>query len=161
MGWNKGTENPNYKHGLRKTRLYRIWANMKSRCYNPNTSHYDRYGGRGIKVYEDWIHDFKTFYDWSMQNGYADNLSIDRINNDGNYEPDNCRWVSSKEQSNNVCSNKNITIDGVTKTLMEWCDHYKINYKTVRDRIKRNWSIEKALSTNVETKFRGDHNAIL
>ena len=94
--------NKNIKHGLSKTRLYNIWSNMKERCENNNHPDYKRwYGARGITVCDEWRNDFKAFYDWSMSNGYSDELTIDRINNDGNYEPTNCRWVDAKTQANN------------------------------------------------------------
>lgn len=89
-------------HGQTKSRLYRIWHNMKNRCFYTNSNCFDDYGGRGIKVCDEWKNSFEKFQDWSMSNGYSDNLTIDRINNDGNYEPSNCRWVSMKEQ----CSNR-------------------------------------------------------
>lgn len=88
-----------YKHGLRNERLYQTWCNMKSRCYNPNNKRYENYGGRGIRVCKEWKDNFKTFYDWAMANGYRDDLTIDRIDNDGNYEPKNCRWVTLSENS--------------------------------------------------------------
>lgn len=93
--------NLNKKHGMRHTRLYRIWLNMKTRCHNPNYKESDRYMERGISICSEWDDDFTKFYEWSMNNGYADNLTIDRINNDGNYEPSNCRWVTRSVQNRN------------------------------------------------------------
>ena len=103
---------------------------------------------------DEWKNDFKAFYDWSMSNGYSDNLTIDRIDNNGNYCPSNCRWVTVKEQSINRCNNHYVTIKGETKVLSEWCEIYNINYKTVRDRLRRGWSYKDALTKPVQTKFR-------
>lgn len=139
----------NITHNLRNHRLYSIWANMKTRCYNPNGRHYHRYGGRGIRICNEWRNNFKSFYDWSMENGYEPGLTIDRIDNDGNYEPSNCRWTTSKKQGNNTRRCIFITINGETKTLTEWCESIGINYRTVQDRRKRGWSIEEALFTPV------------
>lgn len=150
----KGNNNPNYKHGKRNTRLYRIYHNMKSRCLNQNSLFYHRYGGRGIEICEDWLNSFQSFYDWSITHNYGDNLTLDRINNDGNYEPNNCRWVNRRIQCVNRSNNHIVTINGMTKSLMEWCDFYNINYRTVQDRLKRGWSEEKALCEPVQTKFR-------
>lgn len=88
-------------HGQRKTRLYTIWVGMRDRCRNPKNKSFDRYGGRGITVCDEWQNSFETFRDWALSHGYADHLSIDRINVNGNYQPDNCQWATSKEQANN------------------------------------------------------------
>lgn len=88
-------------HGGRNTRLYRIWRGMKERCLVPTHKDYPNWGGRGIAICTEWVNDFAAFRDWSMSYGYADNLTIDRINNDGNYEPANCRWVTIQEQAKN------------------------------------------------------------
>lgn len=88
-------------HGDAKTRIYSIWHNMKTRCYNSNSKTYQYYGGLGVVICDEWIHDFETFKKWALENGYSDELTIDRIDSAGNYEPSNCRWVTMKEQSNN------------------------------------------------------------
>lgn len=150
----KGDKNPNYKHGLKHTRIFSIWVNMRTRCYNPNTTHYHRYGGRGITICDEWRNDIEAFYNWATSNGYSDDLTLDRINVNGNYEPSNCRWVDIKTQARNKSKNRIFTINGLSKSLIEWCEIYKINYRTVQDRLKRNWTIEKALSEPVKTQFR-------
>ena len=91
----------NTQHGLYYTRLHNIWSHMKQRCYNPKNNRYHRYGGRGITVCDEWKNDFKSFYDWAISNGYRDDLSIERKNNNGNYEPKNCTWIPLSEQAKN------------------------------------------------------------
>lgn len=125
------------KHGKSKTKLYSTWQNMKTRCFNENDEFYDDYGGRGIKVCEEWVNSFNEFYDWSMKNGYKDDLTIDRIDNNKNYSPDNCRWVNISVQANNKRNNVKETIDGEDKTLSEWAESTGINYKTIHSRYSR------------------------
>ncbi|WP_097026146.1 hypothetical protein [Clostridium peptidivorans] len=103
----KETTSKNFKtHNLTNHRLFSIWSCMKTRCYNPNATNYERYGARGIRICDEWLNDFMNFYNWSMGNGYKDDLTIDRINNDGNYESSNCRWATIEQQANNKRSYK-------------------------------------------------------
>ena len=146
-----GANNPNYKDGRKNERLYRIYNNMKNRCYNINAMYYKNYGGRGITVCDEWLNDYSTFKNWALCNGYANNLTIDRIDNDESYNPSNCRWVDMKTQSNNKRNN----VIYLNKTLQQWCDELGISRRTVADRIKRGWNIEDALFKKVEHKFRG------
>lgn len=134
-------------HGLyyKCPRLYRIWQNMKNRCCNKNVKKYKYYGARGIKVCEEWKYDFQVFYDWAMSNGYADDLSIDRIDVNGNYEPNNCRWVTMKEQSNNKRNNHLIRFNGKTRTLQEWSDELNIDKHLLISRIKLGWTMEEII----------------
>lgn len=132
----------NTKHGLSRTRIYKIWDNMKYRCLNSNCSFYNFYGGRGIKICDEWLDEengFINFYNWSMKNGYNDNLTIDRINNDGNYKPDNCRWATQKEQMNNRSDNNFITINGRTQTVTQWGEETGIGDNVIFGRIRMGW----------------------
>ena len=133
------------KHGYWKSRLYNIWRGMLKRCYLVTSKDYDRYGGRGITICDEWKNDFKAFYEWAMANGYEDNLSIDRIDVNGNYQPENCRWITNKQQANNKRSNKLITYNGKTHNITEWANILNIPRYLIYNRLKANWSIEKAL----------------
>lgn len=108
------------KHGMYKTRIYKTWGNMNARCYCKNSLRFDSYGGRGITVCDEWKNSFEAFYDWAMANGYADDLTIDRIDVNGNYEPENCRWVSNLEQQNNRRNNVLIEYGCESHTIAEW-----------------------------------------
>lgn len=136
----------NTTHNCSKTRLWGVWNSMKQRCSNPNVDNYPRYGGRGIRVCEEWIRDFEAFHDWALAAGYHQGLTIDRIDNDGGYSPDNCRWVTVKEQNCNYRSrNINFSFNGETRIVSEWCTIYGQQPKTVYARLKRGWPIKKAL----------------
>ena len=108
-------------HGLSDTKLFNVWSGMKQRCYNATTSNYKDYGGRGIKMCDEWLNDFKVFYDWAMENGYEDGLSLDRIDVDGNYEPNNCRWTNDYIQVHNRRLDKLYTYNGKTMSVRDWC----------------------------------------
>lgn len=131
-------------------RLHRILGNMKDRCNNKKSKDYKNYGDRNIKVCNEWLdrkNGFMNFYNWAMQNGYKEDLTIDRIDNNGNYEPSNCRWVDIKVQANNKRNNKLITYNGKTQTLSQWAKELKIKYATLNNRINTNkWSIERAFT---------------
>ena len=137
-------------HGKQPSRLYRIWSNMKNRCTNPNADNYLFYGGRGIKVCDEWRDDFIPFRDWAIANGYTDKLTLDRIDNDGNYEPSNCRWETHLHQCNNTRRNHLLTFQGETHTISEWARIVGMRPDTLERRINhRGWSVEKALTTRV------------
>jgi hypothetical protein len=128
-------------------RLHQCYKDMLNRCYKTNNKSYKRYGGRGIKVCDEWKNDFYLFKEWALSNGYADNLSIDRINVNGNYEPDNCRWITTKEQNNNRSNNRIVKYCGETLTLHELSERHDIAYKTLWSRIKAGWSVASAVET--------------
>ena len=142
----------NTKHGLRNTRLFRIWAGMVSRCTNPNHKKYGLWGGRGILLCKEWREDFVNFYNWSMNNGYKDNLSIDRIDVNGNYEPNNCRWATAKQQARNARTNVNLTYKEETHCVSEWSEITGIKSGTIFYRIRHGWSVEDALTIPVGQK---------
>lgn len=128
-------------------RLQRIYYGMKTRCYNRNNHNYKCYGARGITICNEWLSNSKSFYKWALSNGYADNLSIDRIDNNKGYYPDNCRWITTKEQNNNQRTNRLITYQDKKQTLKQWCDELGLNYGVVKSRInKYHYSVEKAFS---------------
>jgi hypothetical protein len=144
----------NTKHGLSNSPLYIIYQGMMSRCYNPDLDGYHRYGGRGIKVCDEWLSDIENFIKWGKESGFKKGLTLDRIDNDGDYEPNNCRWVTSKIQSRNTVRNNRYSIENETRTLIEWCELHSINYRTVKSRLSRGWSFEDAMTREVETKYR-------
>lgn len=133
-------------HGKSETKLYNnVWLKIRARCYSITCKEYVYYGGRGITICDEWLNNFQSFYDWSMNNGYKEGLTIDRIDNNKGYEPSNCRWVDMKHQARNRRSNRNYTINGVTHCIKEWCEIYNLGYKKVWQRIERGWTITEAL----------------
>lgn len=129
-------------HHLTKTRIFRIWDCMKTRCLNKNYTYFKHYGGRGITICDEWKNDFMSFYNWAINNGYKENLTIDRINNDGNYEPSNCRWVTMKEQNRNQSKNKFITYRGKTLCLTDWAKLIGIGKSSLKYRLNCGWSMD-------------------
>lgn len=137
----------NRTHGESKTVLYAVWRSMCSRCDSPKHTHFKYYGGRGIKIAEEW-RDYLNFKDWAMSRGYQRGLTIDRKNNDGDYSPSNCRWVTPTENANNTRKNVFVEIDGISLSFMEASRKYQIFSKVARDRIsKLGWSVEEAFKT--------------
>lgn len=141
---NKCTSERTYKHGSYNNRIYRIWAGMIARCTNKNAPRYKDWGGRGITVCEKW-RTFQGFYE-DMKGGYADNLSIDRIDNDKNYCKENCRWATKEEQANNTSQNRYINYNGRTLTLTQLCAELNLSYKAVHHRLQRGMQLEEALT---------------
>lgn len=137
-------ETKNQTHGLRHTRIYSIWCGMKKRCYNPAEKSYTRYGAKGITVCEEWLHDFMAFYKWSMDNGYTDKLTIDRIDNSKGYSPDNCRWITHAEQQRNKSNVPIIEYCGKQVTMIELSEMTGVSIHSIRNRrvcaLKRNGS---------------------
>lgn len=123
----------NYKHGFSVTHpnLFGVWETMRSRCYNRNRKKYKDYGARGIRVCDEWNSNASAFCEWALSNGYKDGMQLDRIDNNGNYEPSNCRFVSPKENSRNRRNTVYLTVDGETKCVAEWCETVKISAFTV------------------------------
>lgn len=137
--------------GGHHSRLYRIWSHMKDRCNSKNNKDYYRYGERGVSVCPEWAK-FNDFYSWAMANGYAENLTIERRNRDGNYCPENCTWIPHAEQAANRSNNHVVELGGETHTLAEWSRKTGINQGTLWNRINSGWSAEKALTTPIRRK---------
>lgn len=124
-------------------KLFAVYRNIIKRCYDKEFKQYKDYGGRGIIMCDEWLKDFEKFYSWAINNGYREDLSIDRINNNGNYEPNNCRWATIEEQSNNKRSCVYVEYNNEKHTIKEWSKITGISYQTLHHRIKVNMPLEK------------------
>ena len=144
----------NSKHKQSNNRIYYEWNNMKNRCYNPNYAEYKNYGGRGISVCEEWLKSFANFYDWAINNGYSDNLTIDRINVNGNYCPDNCRWVTIEAQCNNKRNNRFITYKGKTQTVSQWSKEIGMSEKLLLWRLNHWENLDTVFNKPVNSNLR-------
>lgn len=138
------------KHGQSRSRLYGVWGAMVDRCENPNAHEYENYGGRGIKICDEWRTNFEAFAEWAYANGYDEKAkrresTLDRIDVDGDYEPSNCRFASAKEQNRNRRSNVMITYNGETHCMSEWAEIAGIPYGTFQHRLYKGWSVEDAI----------------
>ncbi|GHV74229.1 hypothetical protein AGMMS49940_15310 [Spirochaetia bacterium] len=141
------------KHGDRangeKTRMYVIWNLMRQRCLNQKSTFYHRYGGRGITICKDWLDDYQNFKYWALKNGYADNLTLDRIDNDQGYSPDNCRWATAKEQADNRITNHKVTYRGKTQDVTQWAEELGMSAGVIFMRLFRGWSVERTFEQPV------------
>lgn len=127
----------NVEHGLSGTRLHRIWIGMRNRCGNEKTVGYKDYGGKGVEVCSEWVSDYVSFHEWATANGYNNNLTLDRRDPEGNYEPSNCRWTTIIEQNRNKRNTIFVEINGTTKKLVEWCSEYGVSKKLAWDRHRK------------------------
>jgi hypothetical protein len=143
-----------FKHGLTRTPLYRVWAGMKNRCHNPNEPTYTRYGARGIKVCDEWRNDFLVFYNWAVTD-YKPGLEIERKDNNGNYEPNNCTWATTRQQARNRRSSKILVAFGEQKTMAEWLedDRRKATRHTINYRLRQGWAFEDILVTPPDERY--------
>lgn len=153
-GINAGKANWNYKHGETGTRLHKIWCSMHERCERPKHTHYKDYGGRGIKVCDEWG-EYLPFAEWARANGYSEQLTLDRIDNDGDYEPNNCRWVTVREQQNNKRSNRVIMYHGKEYTLTQLAEYAGLKKTTLKERLNNGWSVEDAVERPVRKRTKG------
>lgn len=153
-GINSGKANWRYKHGETKTRLFKIWSAMLERCEREKHVFYKYYGGRGISVCKEW-HEYIAFAEWARNNGYMDNLTIDRIDVNGNYEPSNCRWITEKEQHSNTRSNRKVEYNGKVYTLTQLAAKIGMNKTTLKERLNAGWSIDDAVNRPVRLRTKG------
>ena len=142
-------QSKNITHNQSKTRLYKIYMGIKKRCYNEKADNYSYYGGKGIKLCEEW-QDFEPFMIWALENGYSEKLSIDRIDSNGDYEPSNCRWVDAFTQANNRSNNTFLEFEGERKTIAEWARTTGIKCTTISKRLRDGWSVEDALTKKIQ-----------
>ena len=147
-----GKDTLKYNKDATSSKLYTIWRGIKCRCNTPSSGAYKRYGGKGIKICKEWVEDFSSFYDWAINNGYSEGLTIDRIDYDGDYEPSNCRWVDYLIQANNRRTNVVLSYNGEIHTIADWSRILGIPKTVLYNRKHKGWSDEKIISTPVKYK---------
>lgn len=141
------------KHGKHRTRLYTIYKNMIKRCYCPTFKRFKNYGLRGIKVCDEWIKNKKSFFEWAVSNGYRDDLTIDRVDVNGNYCPENCRWITNAEQQKNTTRNHRVTYNGETHCIAEWARITGIPEYRIHSRLKSGWDVNDVFNLPVQEKY--------
>ena len=157
-GCRRKNAKPTLRHNMSNSKLYRTWAAVKRRCNTPSDKNYKNYGGRGIKMCEEWNNSFEAFMNWAISNGYSDSLTIERIDVNGNYCPENCTWIPANEQQNNRRTCYSITYNGKTQTLIDWCSELNLPYKLIHNRIhKLGWKFERAISEPVHIEKRNNN----
>lgn len=139
----------NVTHGESAAPLYHVWQSMRARCNNPKHRNFSNYGGRGIKVCEEWDRSYTAFRDWAQRSGYRKGLQLDRLNNNGGYSPLNCRWITPKGNSNNRRTSRYLEYNGERKSVAEWAAEKGISYQTLYSRITDGWTVEKALTVPI------------
>lgn len=147
--WSKAIKKACIKHNMSNSKIYYVYKTMKQRCYNPSSHNYKNYGARGIKVYPEWLGDngFINFLNWSIANNYKEGLTIERIDVNKDYSPENCKWIPLREQFYNKTDTRYILYKGESKSLAKWCNELNLSYKKVASRLNRGWSSEKAFET--------------
>lgn len=153
---------PSITHGESKSKLYGVWHGIKDRCANSYSGKNKHYVDKGVEVWQEWTESYEAFRDWSLTKGYTEGLTIDRIDSEGNYEPNNCRWVTMKVQQNNRSNNKFIEAWGESKSLSMWLEDVRtcVNRSTFRSRVKCGWEIERALSYPPIKSFSGNQHTV-
>ena len=145
--------NTGYKHGLGKNKILSVFQGMLNRCYNKNEKAYKNYGRRGITICKEWLEDRTKFYYWALNNGYKEGLTIERINNEKGYSPDNCMWATYKQQARNTRRNHLINYKGIEQCLTAWCEQLDLSYKLTEDRLRNGWTVERAFNTKEPLKY--------
>lgn len=142
-------------HGLGKPTTFSHWVNMKTRCLNKNNVKYKSYGGRGINICDEWL-SFENFHYWAINNGFREDLTLERIDVNGNYEPNNCTWITMEQQAKNKRNVVNYTFNGKTMNINEWTKYLGFGKETIRARLKRGWTIEESLSKPLKKRGGGN-----
>lgn len=162
-----GKDNHFYKHGDCNTRIYKVWSDMKKRCNDKNYKDYSIYGGKGVKVCEEWSGDngYENFRDWAYKNGYNKDAprgkcTLDRVDVNGDYEPQNCRWVDAKRQANNRTTSRTLTYHGMTHTIAEWADILGVSYGRIQGRVYLGWETEDIIEIG-KLKANRNHQKII
>lgn len=150
----KSISSRNLRHEKSRTRIYHLYQNMKYRCYNSGAANYSAYGGRGIRICDEWLGEngFENFFNWSISNGYRDDLSIDRIDVNGNYSPENCRWADEEVQHNNTQRSVRLTLEGRTQTAAQWAKELGVDRHTIYDRLRKGKPLEEVLKPSNRKK---------